>query len=79
MNLPIDVIPSRLPAPPKFRWRQTVTTLNGTASIECTGPVIPSMEQALVDLIKIAKQLAMENDQLKLELAPKANTVPQRK
>ena len=79
MNLPIDVVPSRLPEPPKFRWRQVVTTPNGPASVECEGPVLPSMEQALVDLIGIAKQLALECEKLKLELAPKANLVPLRK
>ena len=77
MNLPIDVVPpGRLPAPPKFRWRQVVTTPNGPASVECEGSVVPSMERALVDLIGIARQLALENAQLKLELAPKANLVP---
>lgn len=79
MNLPIDVVPSRLPEPPKFRWRQTVTTPNGIASVEMEGPVLPSMERALLDLIRIAKQLAVENEKLKLELASKANIVPQRK
>jgi hypothetical protein len=67
MNLPIDIIPNT--APPKFHWRQTVNTPVGARTVEYDGELPATVEQAVVDLIGIAKQLAAENEALRLEKA----------
>lgn len=64
MKLPIEIIPGTIP--PKFRYSQTITTPHGNVqSVEYVGCVSTSMEAALYDLIRIAKQLETENKTLK--------------
>ena len=64
--MPIDVIAGN---PPKFRWRQTVSTPVGTRVVEHEGLIPPSLEGAVASLIGIAKQLAAENEALRGEAA----------
>lgn len=62
-QLPIDVIPGT--SPPKFRWRQKVSTFDGVRWIECDGPLPASVEDAIVVLIGLVKQQAQEIEGLK--------------
>ncbi len=58
MKLPIDVVPDSRPL--SFRWQQVVHTPWGIAVQECEGPLSPSCEQAVADLVALAKQQAIE-------------------
>ena len=58
MNLPIDVIP--LNNPPRFKWTQVVDTPIGPKIVEHEGMLSPSVEDAVVLLIGIAKRQAQE-------------------
>lgn len=66
MNLPIDVIPGT--NPPRFRWKQTVSTPDGTKTVECEGNVPAGVEQALVAVIALAKKSAVTLDELHMEI-----------
>jgi hypothetical protein len=66
MNLPIDIVPNT--SPPHFRWRQIVSTPVGDRMIEHSGPLPPSMEDAVAALIGLAKRLEMENTDLKKQI-----------
>ncbi len=73
MQLPIDIIPNC--KPPRFKWKQVLTTPNGTRVVVYDGAVMLTLEGALVDLIELAKQQYADNVELrkKLELlTPKA-------
>ncbi len=73
MNLPIDVIPNS--KPPRFRWKQAVSTPNGTKIIEYEGSVMLTIEQPLLELLALVRQQHLDNVELrkKLELlTPKA-------
>ena len=61
MNLPIDVVPNT--NPPVFRWRQSVSTINGNgiAVVDHEGLLPPSVETSVVLLLDITKQLMKEN------------------
>lgn len=63
MNMPIDVVPGS--NPPIFRWRQTVETVSGRTTVNHEGTLAAPVESAIVALIKLAKQLAAENDELR--------------
>ena len=63
MKLPIDVLPHT--SPPVFRWIQSVESPVGTREIEYEGLLLASAEQAVVDLITLAKQQAHEIEELK--------------
>lgn len=63
MNLPIDVIPNTRPL--KFKWRQVITSAVGNKTVEYEGEMPASVERAIESLIMIAKQLALENEELK--------------
>lgn len=58
MNLPIDIIPGT--NPPKFRWRQTVSTPNGLRVVDHTGNLPPTVEGAVLLLITLARQWSFE-------------------
>ena len=58
MNLPIDVVPRT--DPPIFRWRHTV----GATVQECEGLLPAGVEQAVVDLVQVAKRAMMDNAML---------------
>lgn len=62
MTLPIEQIPNR--TPPRFRWRQRVTTPNGSAVVEHEGSVPLTIEQALQSLIVLCKQQAKHIEEL---------------
>ena len=62
MNLPIDVIPNTVP--PRFKWRQIIDTPVGKRTQEHEGVLPPSMEQAVLALVNIAKQLSKEVESL---------------
>ena len=66
INLPIDVVPGNVP--PVFRWRQLVDTPVGARTVEHEGPLPPSVEVAVKSLIGVAKQLALENKELRRRL-----------
>ena len=70
MNLPIDIIPNTIP--PKFRWRQVISTPIGKKTVEHEGQLPPSVEGAIVALIGITKQLAIENAELMSGRKPEA-------
>ena len=55
MELPIRVIPGT--SPPVFEWRQAVSHQYVTHR----STVMPTIEDSLVELIKLAKRLAFEN------------------
>lgn len=59
MKLPIEVVPNT--DPPVFRWRQTVSTPIGTKTVDHLGRLPPAVEQTIVLLIDVARQLAKEN------------------
>lgn len=63
MNLPIDVVKHSRPM--RFRWTQTIDTLLGRKTVNCEGSLQQSVEQAIADLISLAKQQAKEIAQLK--------------
>jgi len=58
MNLPIDVIPDT--SPPRFRWRQTVSTPLGDRVVDHEGELPSTVEEAVIILIAITKQQAQE-------------------
>ena len=58
-QLPISVVPGS--NPPKFQWRQVVSTGNGKQIIEHEGCLPPTVEGALVSLIGLSRQLMMDN------------------
>lgn len=58
MGLPIDLIPGT--SPPRFRWRQTLTTPIGTRVVDHEGRLPLILEGAVLELIGIAKQRAKE-------------------
>lgn len=68
MDLPIDLVPNT--SPPRFRWKRTVSTLNGTSTVQCEGTVPPQLECALADLIALVKGQAKEIEKLRGGLAP---------
>jgi hypothetical protein len=72
VNLPIDVLPNS--SPPRFCWRQIVDTPVGSRVIEHEGMLPPNIETAVQSLIGIAKQLALENNELKVKIGKKAVT-----
>lgn len=64
MKLPIRQVPGSVP--PRFEWHQMVNLPGGgTQAVIQQGCVGSSMEAALVDLIRIAKQLASDNEILR--------------
>lgn len=63
MNLPIDLVPAS--RPPVFRWRQLVNSPIGPRSVEHEGQLQASVEDAIISLIGIAKQLSKECAELK--------------
>ncbi len=81
MNLPIDVINNS--TPPRFRWRQVLETPIGTRILDHEGPLPPTVEMAVVGLIGIAKQLALDNEELKTRLSlltpPPIHKIPNKK
>lgn len=63
MKLPIRRLPG---VPPRFEYYTIVNMPGGgTQAIKSIGSVVPAMEAALCDLLKIAEQLAKENLVLK--------------
>lgn len=63
MNLPIDIIENS--NPPRFRWRQLVSTPSGYQTVEHEGGLPPSVEAAVTMLITMVKQQARSIDDLK--------------
>ena len=57
LNLPIEVVGTN---PPVFRWRQVVHTPIGPKVVDHSGPVPPTIEEALVALIGITRQQQQE-------------------
>lgn len=65
-KLPIDVVPNVHPT--RFKWRQVVNTINGTAVQECEGQLPPSIERAVQDIITTAKRLLVDNAELRKQV-----------
>lgn len=63
MKLPIDVVPNSRPM--RFKWRQTITTPIGSYTINHEGELPASVEEVVVLLIGLSKQLVSENAELK--------------
>lgn len=67
MRLPIRRIAGTVP--PKFEYFQLVTLpQGGVQAVKYVTTVPPSLEAALCDLLRIAEQLVVENEQFKKEL-----------
>ncbi len=66
VQLPIDVVPHT--HPPKFRWQQSVSTMDGVRTVDCEGPLPPAVEGAVGRLVVLAKQLQKENEELQKQL-----------
>lgn len=64
MKLPLRLVPGT--TPPQFVYTQIVSRMDGSSqAIECIGYVPAAMETPLCDLLRIAQQLAKENEELK--------------
>ena len=62
MGLPIEVIGTR---PFKFRWTVQATHLVGPPTpVSCEGELPAGVDQAVVDLVALARGLAAENERL---------------
>lgn len=74
MELPIDVVPNRVPR--CFRWKYRADSVAGVAVQTLEGGLPPSVENAVANLIEYAKQLKKENEELwaRLEKAVAADT-----
>lgn len=57
-DLPITLVPNT--DPPRFRWRQVVSHLGGTATVDHEGTMPPTIEVALALTIGIARQALHE-------------------
>lgn len=67
VKLPIRLIPGS--APPKFEFCQTVAAIGGQKQlVKHRACAPPAMETALIDLLRVAQQLAEENARLKLKV-----------
>lgn len=66
MNLPIELIPGT--SPPKFRWRQTVTTPIGPITIDQEGLLPPAVDNAVGALITMTRQLLADNEALRKQI-----------
>lgn len=74
--LPVDVIP--LTRPVKFRWRQTVSGMDGIArTIEHEGSVLLTIEEPLVELINLVKQQQQEILGLRKQVEGMADRIAQ--
>ena len=51
-------------------------TMNGMVTQECEGPIPPSVERAVADLIAMTKQLAIENNELRSKVTALQNRAP---
>lgn len=69
IQLPIDVIPGT--HPPRFKWKQKVSTPVGTRVVDGEGPLPPSVEQAVIDLIALAIGQSDQIEQLKKQVEAK--------
>lgn len=58
MTLPINLIPNT--QPPRFRWKQVVSTPSGNRTVDHEGTLPPTVEGAVVELIKLAHHQARE-------------------
>lgn len=67
MKLPIRRVPNTVP--PQFEYYNTVNRLSGGTQAQLCRDCVPSsMEQAMCDLLRIAEQLAEENQRLKKQV-----------
>ena len=73
MNLPIDIYSDR---PLMFVWRQITTTPLGDRTVEYAGVLGQTVDGAVADLIRIAKQLDRENIELKARIDRQLNDPP---
>jgi hypothetical protein len=64
MKLPIERLPDSF-GQLHFKWTQTVSTPIGKRIVDCEGPLAINAEQAVADLIALAKKLAKENEELR--------------
>lgn len=64
-KLPIDLIPSALPGPPRFRWQQVVSTPVGDRVVDNEGTLPPTVEVAVTRLIFATKQLRTDNIEMR--------------
>ena len=58
MNPPIELIPNT--NPPRFRWRQKLSTPFGDRVIDHEGMLAPTVEGALVEMIELVRRQAQE-------------------
>jgi hypothetical protein len=65
-KLPIYLVPGTLPR--RFRWKNLTDTINGVRVQDCEGPVQPSIEGALTDLVALAKRQVTELKSLRAEV-----------
>jgi len=77
MKLPIELIPGT--NPPRFRWQQLVDTPVGRKLVESEGVLPPSIEDAVVALVKMVEHLAAENTKLKQGISLQEKQVAMKK
>ncbi len=58
MILPIDLVPNV--HPPRFKWKQIVTTPVGNQTVAHEGRLPPAVELAVMDLIRVAHRQELE-------------------
>lgn len=63
VRLPIDIVPGT--NPPMFRWKQAVSTPNGTSVVDHEAQLPVTVEVSVQRLIRVTKQLLLENAALR--------------
>lgn len=62
MTLPINLIPNT--QPPRFRWKQVVSTPSGNHTVDHEGTLPAPVESAVMDLIRVARRQELEIEKL---------------
>lgn len=62
MNLPIEPVPNTMPR--RYRWRHSASTLTGTKTIDMEASVASTLQNALDELISLARQQRAHIDEL---------------
>ncbi len=65
-NLPITLIPNTYP--PRFRWRQVVTTPVGTRIVDHEGTLPPTIESAMLALLTLVRVQAATIEELQSQI-----------
>jgi len=75
-RLPIDVIDSDAPGPPRFKWERMVETPLGRRVVACDGCLPATIENAVLELIRRYKQLQARVLELEGNVSKKPDARP---